>query len=385
MLHEFLEQNKEQIFVLCRKKILKDSDNKVTSETLEQGLPLFYSDLIDVLARTAAANYVETEDIPSQDKSKTYGAASHGKESLKLGYTISQVVHAYGAVCQSITEVAELNKFKISTQEFHQLNRCLDTAIAEAVTEFEKVHDENVNDDEVKRMGYLVHEMRNVIAVASISYTMIQKGQVGSQGSTSKVLGDALERMRYLMDRGLTEVRLRAQYLFEETEFDVYDVVSEVEATATLISDNDKINFVTEIGRDLKVIADRQLLLSALSNLVQNAVKFTKVKGTVWLRAKESQGRVLIEVEDQCGGLPHGMIEELFKPFIQKGDNRSGLGLGLALSNRAVTMCHGKICVRDIPGQGCVFTIDLPKANQAAASRSIKNSHLDDVIKTVLK
>ena len=70
---------------------------------------------------------------------------------------------------------------------------------------------------------------------------------------------------------------------------------------------------------------------------------------------------VLIEVEDQCGGLPEGKIEELFKPFIQKGLSMSGVGLGLAISRSAVALCNGQLLARDIPGKGCVFTINLPR------------------------
>ena len=90
-------------------------------------------------------------------------------------------------------------------------------------------------------------------------------------------------------------------------------------------------------------------------------MKFTKKKGKVLIQGKESEGRILIEVEDECGGLPEGKTEELFKPFIQKGTDKSGMGLGLSISRRAIELNKGTLTVRDIPGKGCVFTIDLPK------------------------
>ena len=71
--------------------------------------------------------------------------------------------------------------------------------------------------------------------------------------------------------------------------------------------------------------------------------------------------RVLIEVEDECGGLPGDTIN-LFRPFEQRGADRSGLGLGLAYSRWAVEANRGRIYARSIPGKGCVFTVDLPRA-----------------------
>ena len=115
-----------------------------------------------------------------------------------------------------------------------------------------------------------------------------------------------------------------------------------------------------QVAPDLLVFVDRHLVVSALSNLVQNAIKFTRTDGRVEIRAKRSLDRILIEVEDECGGLPSGKSEELFKPFIQKSSDKSGIGLGLSISNRAIALNDGQISASNIPGKGCVFIIDLP-------------------------
>jgi len=77
-------------------------------------------------------------------------------------------------------------------------------------------------------------------------------------------------------------------------------------------------------------------------------------------------GRVCIDVEDECGGLAEGKLEELFHPFTQAGVDRSGFGLGLAISKQAIEAHHGTIHVRNVPGKGCNFTIDLPSHRAAA-------------------
>jgi signal transduction histidine kinase len=74
--------------------------------------------------------------------------------------------------------------------------------------------------------------------------------------------------------------------------------------------------------------------------------------------------RILLEIQDQCGGLPPGKVGELFHPFSQKTSDKSGLGLGLTIVRRAVSLNDGTISVHNLPNEGCVFTIDMPLALQ---------------------
>ena len=74
----------------------------------------------------------------------------------------------------------------------------------------------------------------------------------------------------------------------------------------------------------------------AVTNLLQNAFKFTRAPGHVWLRTRATADRVFIDIEDECGGLPPGQAAELFRPFEQRSTDRSGLGLGLSISRKAV-------------------------------------------------
>jgi signal transduction histidine kinase len=101
--------------------------------------------------------------------------------------------------------------------------------------------------------------------------------------------------------------------------------------------------------------------------LGQNAFKFTREAGQVVLRAKGSDNRVLIEIEDECGGLPPGAGEIIFRPFKQATADQRGVGLGLAITRRSVEADGGKLSVRDIPGHGCIFTIDMPRFERRLA------------------
>ena len=84
------------------------------------------------------------------------------------------------------------------------------------------------------------------------------------------------------------------------------------------------------------------------------------------LRVGGDAERVLIEVEDECGGISGENLDELFRPFEQRSTDRTGLGLGLAFSRWAAEANQGRISTRNLPGTGCVFAIDLPRCPVSA-------------------
>jgi signal transduction histidine kinase len=109
------------------------------------------------------------------------------------------------------------------------------------------------------------------------------------------------------------------------------------------------------------VNADRRLLISAISNLVTNAIKFSCDGGQVDVRTRSTATSVTLEVEDQCGGLGPDAMSRISAPWVQVGANRSGFGLGVAIARRAVEAHGGRLDVRDLHGIGCIFTIELPR------------------------
>ncbi len=358
------------MLALCAEKMARDQNVRSSSAEMDLGLTVFYDELVEVLR---ADSNGEIENLVDQASKFIHSASAkrRGRESLQLGYTISQVVHGYGSLCQAVTEYLGTHSVEpISAREFNRLNLCLDIAIAEAVTEFSGAQRDSTTREEVQRLGFLAHEMRNALSNAAAAHQMIKKGIVGLGGSTNQILEDAFQRMKDIIDRSLSEVRLRGEPCVEPRRWRVVDLAGEVEATGVFEADARSIQLHIEVAPDLYIEADRHLVVSALSNLVQNAIKFTKPNGNVWIRGKAALDRILIEVEDECGGLPPGKIEELFRPYTQKGEDRTGLGLGLSISRRAVSLNDGQISAQDIPAQGCIFTIDLPRSNAMPEEQS---------------
>ncbi len=125
-------------------------------------------------------------------------AILHGHDLLLQGFTVSQVVHDYGDVCQAITELAVKLNAPISTDDFRTLNRCLDDAIAGAVTEFGRQQNQTTVEGETARAGFLAHEVRNLVNIALVAFEVLKTGNVGVAGSTGAVLHRSLMGLREL-------------------------------------------------------------------------------------------------------------------------------------------------------------------------------------------
>jgi signal transduction histidine kinase len=350
MLHEFLTENRAELIVRCEGKVAARRSPKPTAEEGDHGVPLFLDQLIDTLR-------LDRRSSPEIGESAT----KHGSELRRRGFTVDQVVHDYGDVCQSVTELAgELNA-PITLDEFRTLNKCLDDAIGDAVTEHARQHDQVVSEENTERLGRLAHELRNLINTASLAFVALSSGSVGVSGSTGKVLERCLNGLRTLVDRSLNQVRLEAG-LQNRERLPLAAFLEDVRVSAIMEANTKGIRFkVMPVEDGLVIEVDRETLASVLANLLQNAFKFSRPGGSVTMKAHVVADRILIEIADECGGLPPGKAEELFRPFEQRAENRSGLGLGLAVSIRGVEASGGTLSVHDVPGTGCVFTVDLPK------------------------
>jgi signal transduction histidine kinase len=356
MLHEFLATNRNEILLRARERVGKRRAPAPTERELAEGLPLFLDQL------GAALRLFEVDGVidPDHDAIST-SARRHGDALWRRGFSVGQVVHDYGDICQVLTSLAVEKGSVVSTTEFRTLNLCLDDAIAGAVTSYSQQRECSIRDEGTHRLGVLAHEMRNLLNGAMLTFESIKRGAVSPSGATSQLLGRSLMGLRNLIDRSFADVRLDAGMQCIE-HVPVCEIFEELEVTATVQALAKEIHLaVTSIEPTVVVEADRQILVAAVANLIQNAFKFTPPKGRVSLTARVEKDRILIEVEDECGGLPPGKAEELFQPYSQRGSDRTGLGLGLSIALKAVKACNGHIYVRNLPEKGCIFTIDLPK------------------------
>jgi signal transduction histidine kinase len=365
MLSDFVLENRTEIVARCRAKVAARMVPRPTDFELEHGVPLFLDELAHALRSTEVIGRDTAAGIAAS-------ATHHGSDLLRSGFTIAQVVYDYSDICQTITEMAIEQHAPIPNPDFQKLNLCLDVAIAKAVTEYARQRELKVAVESTEResaraieeLGFLAHELRNLLGTAALSFEAIRSGSVGISGSTGAVLGRSLISLGSLVDRSLAAVRLTVGINARE-RIVVHKFIEEIEVSAMMEAKAHGHRLTVEANdAGVEVEADRQILASIVANLVQNACKHTHANSHVFLRSLTTIDGIRFEIEDECGGLPPGKVETLFKAFTQASHNRSGLGLGLAICDRGIRKIGGTIRVQDRPGKGCVFIVELPNAPQ---------------------
>lgn len=379
-MHRFLTANRSELIARCRAKVALRAPPGVPEEELAHGVSIFLDQLIKTLIVEQTSSPLQSRRVsgPSGGGKPALSeigesATLHGKELQAHGFTVEEVVHDYGDLCQAISDLAVETDAPIGVDEFRTLNRCLDNAIASAVTEFGYQRDFTVADKQTEalneRLGDFAHELRNQLCTATLALSIIKEGNVGLGGATGGVLDRALVGLSNLIDRSLAEVRMAAGMPVQHRLCSLADFIAEIKLSASLEAQvKDCVLTVSDVDPLLAVDVDRDLLLSAVGNLLQNAFKFTHPHTEVTLNAYALADRILIDVLDHCGGLAPGSAENMFVPFMQEGEDRSGLGLGLSIARRSVEANSGLLNVRNLVGSGCVFTIDLPRHSLAEDS-----------------
>jgi hypothetical protein len=146
MLHEFLTLYRDAIIDLTCVAAARRPDMAIRVDALRNGVPLFLTQLSETLR-------LETTTAPFSPVAIEQSATKHGGDLWTLGFNISEVVHVYGDICQAVTELADKQSAPITVSEFRILNRSLDTAIANAVTEYARVTAHSTSQAETERLG----------------------------------------------------------------------------------------------------------------------------------------------------------------------------------------------------------------------------------------
>jgi hypothetical protein len=181
-LNKFIVENRDELISRCRAKVAKRSAPPPTEAEIDHGVPMFLNQLCEELLHG-----------PSKTHEISKSAIRNGQYLLLQQFTISQVVHGYGDICQSVTDLAVELVVPISADDFRTMNRCLDDAIAGAVTEYAREQD-------LARDG-ASHELRNLVDAAITAFEVLQTGNVGIAGSTGEVVNRSLKAIRALVDQ----------------------------------------------------------------------------------------------------------------------------------------------------------------------------------------
>ncbi len=251
-------------------------------------------------------------------------------------------------------------------RQFNEMAERLQTNFAELGTERDTLR---------RFIADASHELRTPITAIKTFNELLRSGTANDPGTRAEFLAEShlqIERLEWITRNLLDLSRLDSGVA--NLDMTVIDVGELMQSAASAYRQR-----AFEKGVALVVIAhepklmlrcDRARMEIVLSNLVDNALKFTPSDGWIELNAAQSMSAVQFTVCDSGSGIDEGDLPFIFDRFYRgKGAGRQGSGLGLALVKSIVQAHGGQVRVKSTPGQGCRFTIDLPYANSSLPAR----------------
>ena len=213
LLRQLLTTHHAELIHSCREKVAARYEPAKAPTVVDRGVPLFLEQLVQTLQDEQISPLRPAHDPAPLPVDPSVGrtAALQGTELLRLRYTVDQVVHHYGDVCLAIAELAIRKEASITADEFRALNRCIDEAIADAVSAFGAERESAILDQATelhRRLGELADEQIRLVDIALQAVAAVQTGGILARGDVASALR-ALTQLRDLIERSLPQVRLR--------------------------------------------------------------------------------------------------------------------------------------------------------------------------------
>ena len=358
-LAKLIAEEKEDLIRRWRQRIAGTIDPAVApSAELINSLPAFLDEL---------ANYLQTrrEETPDEATGRARAlAAVHGTRRFHAGFSLGAVIREYGVLRDCVLDLIRDRHLEVDVDELKAVLKGLNTGVVVAAEQFARERDQAIERQSREHFGFIAHELRNPLGSALLAAQVLQRrqGGEGEEDITLKRLLRNLSVLRQLIDNSLVSVRARGMGEhhsgLELREVSLGEIVEG--ARTEIAGDAEEKHLTVVVDGDARIGADPRLVRSAITNLMRNAVKYTREGGRIDVRIRVGEQLASVEVEDECGGLPDGKTEELFTPFVQRGADRSGFGLGLAITKDAVQAHQGNVQVSNLPGKGCVFMLSFP-------------------------
>ena len=219
----------------------------------------------------------------------------------------------------------------------------------------------------------IIHEINNPLNFATTGlFTLRKKGKYLAPEQQEEYQ-DILKDVEEGISRVKTIVTDLRMFTHPETESrDQVEVPEVVTAALRFLSAEwkDKVRIEQKLADHQAVWANKNMLIHALLNLLQNSIDALKTKSfeneqpTIWIEGRLERGKSLLVVRDNGTGIDAEHLNKIFDPFFTTKDVGAGMGMGLAICHRIVQDCEGRISVRTDPGKFCEFTLEFPAKGQ---------------------
>lgn len=304
-------------------------------------------------------NYVPSEDhkmvhrvLDQAIRDKTIFALEHRvlRSDGSIGWTYSRAVpmlDAHGEIYEWIGAASDITDRKFAEEKLKDADRRKDEFLA-----------------------MLAHELRNPLAPIGAAAELLQIAKLDETRvhQTSQIIGRQVDHMTRLIDDLLDVSRVtRGLVKLDPIPVDIRHVVSDAVEQVTPLIQSHHHHFTLQMQPDAAIVmGDKKRLVQVLTNLLNNAAKYTNDGGNILLKTEVRDSHVVLEVIDDGIGMTSELATHAFDLFAQgeRDSDRSagGLGLGLALVKNLLGLHHGTIsCESEGIGKGSKFTICLPR------------------------
>jgi PAS domain S-box-containing protein len=244
-------------------------------------------------------------------------------------------------------------------------------------------------------LAVLAHELRNPLAPLRTGLELLRRSQAGSTvaGEARAMMERQVLQMVRLIDDLLDTSRIaRGKFDLRKQAMDIVEAVrGALETSRPLMQMGGHRVDVQLPDGPLMVEGDPVRVAQVLTNLLNNAARYTPSGGHIVTRAAREGASIVIEVEDNGVGIPEEMLDRVFEPFLQienaaMGGRAGGLGLGLTLARSIVELHGGSIVARRrSDGHGTCFAVTLPALNGAAPATDASPCRPDRIIGRALR
>jgi signal transduction histidine kinase len=214
-------------------------------------------------------------------------------------------------------------------------------------------------------VGNAAHELRTPLATLRTNLEVLQKDSEASLADyrqAAAVLDRALTRLENLVEDLLLLTSGEKEMRLEPVDLGV--LIAEVLEENRLLAQNCEVALHLESVHEETIPANGPLLVRAISNLVENGIRYNHPGGSVRIAVQRQEGWILIRISDTGIGIPSEELPHIFERFYRvdksRDQHKGGAGLGLSIAAHIVQLHRGRIDATSIPGMGSSFTIWLP-------------------------
>ncbi len=218
------------------------------------------------------------------------------------------------------------------------------------------------------------HELRSPLARLSLAAELV--GKAGDREAAASRVRRETERLSDLVSSLLQVTTAEGDpEAFSVEDVCLSDILREVARDCQLEAEERRCRVEVDAPEDVRALGDTELLQRAIENVVRNAIRHSPAGAPVETKIVVEEARTVLSVRDRGPGVPEDVLLKIFSPFFRMNESRDaaggGIGLGLAIAQRAIRLHHGEIRAANA-APGLLISIVLHRAEESATVHSTR-------------